>query len=92
MSELHEEIAEFRKRRENEQSSARQMAALFLSAGIEISQALEAPAAERGRIVLRIERLLERERLRGARRHWTYDLNRHIALKQARDHLRATLD
>ena len=40
------------------------------------------------RTIKRIERLLERERLRGGRRHWSYDLNRHIALKQALDRLR----
>ena len=39
------------------------------------------------RTIKRIERLLERERLRGGRRHWSYDLNRHIALKQALDRL-----
>ena len=32
---------------------------------------------------------MERERLRGMRRHWSYDLNRHIALKQVLDKLRS---
>jgi hypothetical protein len=41
--------------------------------------------------VIRLERLLERERLRGCARHWTYDLNRHIALGEALGQLRAAL-
>ena len=32
--------------------------------------------------------MIERERQRGMRKHWSYDLNRHIALKQALDRLR----
>jgi hypothetical protein len=32
--------------------------------------------------------MIERERQRGMRKHWSYDLNRHIALKQALDALR----
>jgi len=32
--------------------------------------------------------MIERERLRGVRKHWSYDLNRHISLKQALDRLR----
>ena len=35
-----------------------------------------------------LERMIERERQRGMRKHWSYDLNRHIALKQALDSLR----
>ncbi|MBL8584883.1 MAG: cytoplasmic protein, partial [Rhizobiaceae bacterium] len=38
----------------------------------------------RQRLIARIDRALERERLKGLSRHWSYDLNRHIALKQAR--------
>jgi hypothetical protein len=34
--------------------------------------------------------MIERERQRGIRKHWSYDLNRHIALKQALDKLRET--
>ena len=45
------------------------------------------PPAEQARIILSLERAIERERLRGMRRHWSYDLNRHIALKQALDSL-----
>jgi len=37
----------------------------------------------RGRIVARLARALRAERNRGRAGHWTYDLNRHIALRQA---------
>ena len=39
-----------------------------------------------------LENRLARERSKGVARHWSYDLNRHIALKAARDRLRACLD
>jgi len=42
----------------------------------------ESPAMRR-RIVLRLARALRAERMRGRAGHWTYDLNRHIALMQA---------
>ncbi len=35
------------------------------------------------RIVARLARALRAERARGRGGHWTYDLNRHIALRQA---------
>ena len=35
------------------------------------------------RIVARLERALRAERCRARSGHWTYDLNRHIALRQA---------
>ncbi len=38
-----------------------------------------------------IEKRLARERHKGIARHWGYDLNRHMALKAARDRLRARL-
>lgn len=40
------------------------------------------PAARRA-ILARLARALRAERNRGRAGHWTYDLNRHIALKQA---------
>jgi hypothetical protein len=36
-----------------------------------------------GAIVARLERALRAERSRARSGHWTYDLNRHIALRQA---------
>ncbi|MCB1489479.1 MAG: hypothetical protein KDJ88_18725 [Bauldia sp.] len=42
----------------------------------------DAPETQRY-IVARLVRALRAERSRGRAGHWTYDLNRHIALKQA---------
>jgi hypothetical protein len=39
--------------------------------------------AGRRRVVARLARALRAERNRGRSGHWTYDLNRHIALRQA---------
>jgi hypothetical protein len=39
--------------------------------------------AGRRRIIARLARALRAERNRGRAGHWTYDLNRHIALRQA---------
>jgi hypothetical protein len=39
----------------------------------------------------RLKRLIERERLKGTKGHWSYDLNRHIGLKQALDSLQASM-
>lgn len=51
----------------------------------------EALAGEdRQKLLLRLDRLIERERLKGASGNWSYDLNRHIALKQLRDGLAKT--
>ena len=63
------------------------MAALQIACHFDLAEALSAEPGVRARIVLRLERMIERERLRGARKHWSYDLNRHIALKQALDKL-----
>lgn len=88
MDDLRYEAKRFREKKAEEQSLARQAAALQLSAGIDIRAMIHASGEERSRLTLRLERLIERERLRGARRHWSYDLNRHISLKQALDCLR----
>lgn len=85
---LTEEIRAFRANKANFESGARQMAAFFLASGVDLAAALATVGEKRRRTVTRIERLIERERLRGARRHWSYDLNRHIALKQALDRLK----
>ena len=91
MNGLRQEIAAFLNAKESAGLEARQMAALQIACHFDLAEALRADAATRARIALRLERMIERERLRGARKHWSYDLNRHIALKLARDDLRAWL-
>lgn len=54
-------------------------------AGARLTELEAATATElRGRLRA-LDRLVARERNKGLARHWAYDLNRHIALKQARD-------
>ncbi|WP_378943722.1 cytoplasmic protein [Mesorhizobium sp. ANAO-SY3R2] len=88
MREFSREIAEFRQNKLNELTDARQRAALQLCCGIELSDALADQPAQTMALLKRLERAIERERLRGVNRHWSYDLNRHIALKQVRDRLK----
>lgn len=69
------------------QAEARQIAALQLACGMDLADALSSDPETLGPVVKRLERAIERERLRGLRRHWSYDLNRHIALKEVLDRL-----
>lgn len=86
---LREEAGAFGSRQAEATAQARQLAALQLACGIDLSTALAAAGGEcKANLIRRIERILERERLKGVRRHWSYDLNRHIALKQVLDRLR----
>ena len=84
---IRSEIADFQEARRRDAAEARQLAALQLVCGIDLAAALSSSPAERARIAARIARRLRRERQKGLARHWSYDLNRHIALKQALDRL-----
>ena len=88
MNGLRREIADFLNAKESKALEARRMAALQIACHVDLAGALDADPATRARVVLRLERMIERERQRGIRKHWSYDLNRHIALKQALDRLR----
>lgn len=90
MQGLRRETADFRDRKSQEAAHSRQIAALHLACGIDLAAALEAAPADRLKLASRLERAIERERLKGLRRHWSYDLNRHIALKQGLDRLLGT--
>ena len=87
---LKRESLAFRKTKDMEHNQAMQRAALQICCGLDLDVALKSPMETRAAICLRIRRLIERERIRGQSRHWSYDLNRHIALKQALDSLSAT--
>jgi hypothetical protein len=84
---LVEEARLFRAEKSAETTEARQRAALSLCCGIDLDQLEKADPASRSALAVRIRRAIERERLKGTRLHWSYDLNRHIALKQALDRL-----
>jgi hypothetical protein len=89
MGQFEEDARSFAARKQAEVAEARQLAALSLMCGVELSSALDAPPHVREALIRKLEHVIERERLRGMRRHWSYDLNRHIALKQVLDRLRS---
>ena len=88
MNGFQQEIDSFRERKKAETLEARQIAAFQLACGFDLSAALTAAPSEAAGYVAKLTRLIERERLRGMRRHWSYDLNRHIALKQVLERMR----
>lgn len=85
---FQEEARAFGARKKDASARAVERVAVQLICGFELSAALASGGALRERLMRRIARAIERERLKGMRRHWSYDLNRHIALKQALDRLR----
>jgi hypothetical protein len=87
MSGFREETAAFKARKMAETANAMQLAALQLACGIDLTLALDATLEQRHLVTMRLGRAIERERLKGIRGHWSYDLNRHIALKQALDRI-----
>lgn len=84
---LQSEARVFVTERELRQRKAMQRVALLCNCGIEIDRLQLADPTARLVLAKRLKRLIERERIRGSNRHWSYDLNRHIALKQALDDL-----
>ena len=78
---------EFIATRNEERMGAMQRAALQIIAGIDMDTLQSASKDEKNQAENRLTRLIERERLKGINGHWSYDLNRHIALKQALDRL-----
>lgn len=90
MNQFHLDLELFRAARQTELETAQQTAALQILCRLDVADALGASTENRLLIVLRLERALERERLRGMRKYWSYDLNRHIALKQALDRVRGS--
>jgi hypothetical protein len=89
MQELANDARSFRAGRHNAGADAAQRAALQIMCGIDIDDALKASGKRREVLEQRLERALKTERIKGLRQHWSYDLNRHIALKQALDRLRS---
>ncbi|WP_407864217.1 cytoplasmic protein [Phyllobacterium phragmitis] len=77
--------------KERRRGEAMQRAALRILCGIDFDALLAASPQEKTGAARRLARLIERERMKGVRGHWSYDLNRHIALKQALDKLKTSL-
>jgi hypothetical protein len=92
MKDLSTEVREFLSAGEMAKANAAQLAALQCICGLDLAATMKADAATRAVALNRIDRLVERERIRGLAGHWSYDLNRHIALKQAGERLRGIVD
>ena len=92
MTDLKNDILVFMAERQTERATAGQTAALQIICGIDLMALKSADPSQRTLALGRIDRLIERERLKGLAGHWSYDLNRHIALKQAADRLRGIVD
>jgi hypothetical protein len=92
MRNLRDEVRDFLNAGEMARANAAQLAALQCVCGLDLTATMKADAATRTAALNRIGRLAERERMKGLAGHWSYDLNRHIALKQAADRLRGIVD
>jgi hypothetical protein len=55
--------------------------------GIDLLHITAATTETKASIVARLSRLIKRERLKGLNKHWSYDINRHIALKQVQQRI-----
>lgn len=84
-------IALFQAEKQRLALHASQRAALQLLANIDMDKIISSSLAEQESAVRKLRRLIERERLKGNAGHWSYDLNRHIALKQALDRLKRAI-
>jgi len=86
-SEWTKQTAAFLAARDAQRSMARQRLALQILCGEDLDAVIALGAAEKQTYCRRLKRLIERERIKGGKGHWSYDLNRHIGLKQALDTL-----
>jgi len=91
MGRIDEELRQFSATRRSETETAMQTAALQIVCGLDLAEVLAADTQRRRSELRRIDRLVQRERLKGLSRHWSYDLNRHIAMTQVSRRLRQTL-
>ncbi len=77
----------FIEKRKEDALHAAQSFALQMSCGIDLLQITAATTETKAIIAAKLNRLIKRERLKGLNKHWSYDINRHIALKQAQQHI-----
>lgn len=83
MNAFTRDIAAFRESAGASLARARASLSLRLLCGEDLDAVLAQDDAARRRVAGKLVRRLERERLRGLNGHWSYDLNRHIGLRQA---------
>ena len=72
-------------------SEARQRLVLQILCNADLDELIAQDDESKSQMCRRLKRLIERERLKGVKGHWSYDLNRHIGLKQALDTLKSSL-
>ncbi len=77
--------------KEEQRDQARQRAALQILCSEDLDAVMMRGDEGKAQLCRRLKRLIERERLKGVKGHWSYDLNRHIGLKQALESLRASM-
>ena len=72
----------FIENRKEDALQAAQSFALQMTCGIDLRQMTPSSTEKKASIAAKLNRLIKRERLKGLNKHWSYDINRHIALKQ----------
>lgn len=72
----------FFENRKEDALQAAQSFALQMTCGIDLRQMTTSSTEKKASIAAKLNRLIKRERLKGLNKHWSYDINRHIALKQ----------
>jgi hypothetical protein len=87
----YEQRGAFLAEKEKRASEARQRLVLQILCNTDLEQLIGSDDESKSRLCRRLKRLVERERLKGAAGHWSYDLNRHIGLKQALDTLKNSM-
>lgn len=90
LSKLKDDAAKFAAKKEQHILHASQQAAVQILTKMDFNALLNADETHKQSAIRRLKRFIERERLKGVAKHWSYDLNKHIALKQALDRLEAT--
>jgi hypothetical protein len=87
----YEQRGAFLVEREKRASEARQRLVLQILCNTDLDQLIGSDDKSKSHMCRRLKRLVERERLKGVSGHWSYDLNRHIGLKQALDTLKSSM-
>lgn len=90
LSKLKNDAVNFAAKKEQKILHASQQAAVQILTKMDFNTLLNADETHKQSAIRKLKRFIERERLKGIAKHWSYDLNKHIALKQALDRLEAT--
>lgn len=89
---LAREIGRFRRDRNKAAAASQHRLTLQLNFGFDLEKLPQASPQQLRRLCLNMSRRLECERLKGFNGHWSYDLNRHVAMKMTLDYVRTLVD